>query len=116
MGFVYVIEEPKTQTVKIGSTENLHERIRILQSSNPNKFGRIWQSENLPNYVECEKLIHKHLSKYRGDGGTEWYKMPYEVACKESETICINGKITSLILENQMLKEQIKKLQGEYTT
>lgn len=111
MGYVYVIEEPTTRTIKVGASENLKSRVRILQTSNPHQFGRIWQSEDLPNYVEVEKSIHKSLAKYRSDGGSEWYKMPYETACEEAEKICMTGKITSLLLENQLLKEQLDKLQ-----
>lgn len=68
-GTVYLIGCEQTQTLKIGYTENLNQRIQSLQRSNPHELKLIGSKSGT---IELEQtLLHKfsHL-KLRG----EWFK------------------------------------------
>ena len=68
-GTVYLIGCEQTQTLKIGYTKNLDQRIQSLQRSNPHELKLIGSK---PGTIELEQaLLHKfsHL-KLRG----EWFK------------------------------------------
>ena len=80
---VYFIQS--LDTIKIGCTKNLNERIKGIQTSNPHGLVVIGAIKG--NSFE-EKAIHKKLEKYRVTG--EWFKNCNEVrSCIEK---ILNGE------------------------
>tara|TARA_R100001440_G_scaffold75016_1_gene101233 strand:+ start:3446 stop:3844 length:399 start_codon:yes stop_codon:yes gene_type:complete len=75
-GFVYVFKNTKTNSVKVGITNSIDNRLKSLNRDNPdleylNGDKRlplyVWsyrQAFETKNYAEVEKLAHKYLKKY----------------------------------------------------
>jgi hypothetical protein len=70
MEYIYFIENTKTSNFKIGKTNNIHKRIKALQTGND-------QILTVKKYIVCdnvfkiEKIIHRYFSTKRVNG--EWF-------------------------------------------
>ena len=78
-GFFYILEYGNF--VKIGSTKSPHTRMQSLKRSavnyNNSTIGRLALSAQHTNYVENEKVLHKHFSKFR-KADSELFDLPFE--------------------------------------
>jgi hypothetical protein len=70
-GWVYVIGEPDSQTVKIGWTASTTRRLRELQASSPVSLVMRWCH---PGDGWHETSLHGTFSDYRSHG--EWFRFP----------------------------------------
>ena len=120
MGYVYIMEVPDLKRCKVGVSEHdpLKRKINI-QTGCPGKIERIWQSRNIPDFVEIEKMMH---IRFMGDNTNgEWFSVPYEKLVIEADKLCRCGtdkeRIRCLEEENRILRENIedleKKLMGK---
>lgn len=112
MGYLYVMEVPKLKRCKVGISHYDPEfRKRSLQTGCPEKIERVWQSRNIPDYAEIEKLLHLRYASKNTSG--EWFCVPFAELVEEAERLCRNGadaeRIKELERENEMLREQINK-------
>lgn len=110
MGYLYVMEVPKLKRCKVGISHYDSEfRKRSLQTGCPEKIERVWQSRNIPDYAEIEKLLHIRYASKNTNG--EWFNVPFAELVEEAERLCRCGadaeRIRELEQENEKLKEQI---------
>lgn len=84
--YIYVIAEKTTKVgtngftgyYKVGRTDNLRQRLSVLQTGNPHKI-EYWQHFKVANVDAAEQAAHRAVcEKYRSDeqGGSEWYSVP----------------------------------------
>ena len=82
-GYVYIIAEKTgsggfTDYYKVGSTENLDERLSKLQIDNPNQL-EYWEQVKVSNMQAAEVAAHNAVKrKYMTNeqGRAEWYGVP----------------------------------------
>jgi len=86
--FVYAIKEVETGRVKIGISKNPAERIRQLQTGNPNRL-EIAGIVEASNGFSDEKLIHKKLSNMRIRG--EWFDPGKKPPCSPARAGYTSG-------------------------
>ena len=111
MGYVYVMEAG--EHCKIGiSDRSVEQRKKSIQTGCPVKIQRVWCSRNIPDALECEKILHNHFLKKRTSG--EWFKISFFEAAEEADKVCKNGadamRIKSLESENAQLKETLAQM------
>ena len=59
---------------KVGISSSVRQRVRDLQTGNPNKIEII--STVLTTHPErLEAYVHSYLAQHRTEGGTEWFKL-----------------------------------------
>lgn len=112
MGYVYVVEEDGKDCVKIGHSQNVDQRVRILQTGNSRKLGRIWQSSYVSGAEQAEHAIHKHFESRRAEGGSEWFHVPFDEAVDVAQEVCMISQLQTLTLENAELKKRIIDMGG----
>ena len=111
MGYLYIMEA-KSNLCKIGVAEHsVEERKRSVQVGCPYKIQRIWQSRNIPDYREIEKLLHQ-LFRDKNTSG-EWYEISFFEAAEEADRMCSKG---SSVVELQQAKKKISELEKKMET
>lgn len=122
MGFVYVMEceTPDEKTFcKVGITEHdISQRIKAIQTGCPFEIRRTWVSRNIPDYQQCEKVIHNELREHRSKG--EWFSVPFVRACAVADRVCNTGfrgialkLIDELQKEQRCIRKRIDEIDGE---
>jgi len=75
---VYVIRQGTTRRYKVGFTNNVHRRLRTLQTGNAEVLSLVSFAE-APSCISAraaEHAVHQHLRRYRvSGGGTEWFEL-----------------------------------------
>ena len=109
MGFVYVAEAGKY--CKIGISEHsVDHRLKTIQTGCPVKLQRIWCSRNIPDHLDCEKILHNHFKEKNSHG--EWFEISFFEAAEYADKVCTNGadkkRIEDLEKENTVLREKLK--------
>jgi hypothetical protein len=107
---IYFVLNTKTNSVKIGTTENLNKRLPQLQTSSDDLLVVIL---TLQGDCELEKRLHLRFSEFRLKG--EWFSFSEEVKRFVNETHCksISTKgdvvIEPSLTEEEALLRKIKK-------
>lgn len=81
MKSVYLIRVPSGY-YKIGIAENVRRRLINLQSSNPEPIDLVC-AVAVDDARRLEAYLHSTLSKQRGSGGAEWFKLT------DSQAMCV---------------------------
>lgn len=99
MKYIYVINQESTFYFKVGKTINFQQRLKTLQTANPNKlfFVRLYYVENA-DLLELNLL--KYLKKFQDSeilGGSEWFYSPYPKAFLSSidQFIATDGELAN---------------------
>jgi len=74
---IYVIAMSGTTSIKIGITQNISNRLKGLQHSNPQDLT-IEYVNTCENVKKIESLVHKYFSESRLNG--EWFDLDYRIA------------------------------------
>ena len=88
-GFVYLLHEfgDSPEYYKIGITKGtITERLKAIQTGN-SKEVIIINYYHSKHYRKIESHFHRLYSKYRTEGGTEWFELPEEEVFK-FKSIC----------------------------
>jgi len=72
--FIYVIQNCKTKSVKIGTAKDIGIRIKTLKTGCPDKLVLL---QSVPGDIHRERKIHSDLQAYRLEG--EWFKWNKQV-------------------------------------
>lgn len=73
IGYIYVIEDTKNNSCKIGvSKNNVKNRLSSMQTSNPNKL-KILYKKKIKHYIKLEEMMHMEFKEKRLSG--EWFKL-----------------------------------------
>lgn len=73
MKYVYMFKSGE-RYYKVGITNSIAKRLKGLQTSNPSKILVV--TTNLVHDAgRLEKSLHRWLSEYKTDGGTEWFML-----------------------------------------
>lgn len=76
---IYVVEN-EHGAVKIGVSQNVSGRIKVLSKQGGFKPINVYHTKMCSNGYEIENKIHKRLEAYRIDG--EWFKLSFNDAVK----------------------------------
>jgi hypothetical protein len=78
---VYFILDEKSNAVKIGKANNIHERFSDLQTGNPNKLEVIYfiECSTVERSSQLEKKLHKKFDSLRIRTNGEWFTYDEEV-------------------------------------
>ena len=98
-GYVYVLYNPMFEKYgecyKIGQTKNIKRRLHDYATPYPEKCEIKYITDELDNYKEIEKKVHRFLSEFRMNGNREFFQ-------------CNLNIIIECIKENSLLdKEQL---------
>ena len=98
-GYVYVLYNPMFNTYgecyKIGQTRDIKSRLNSYRTSYPEKCEIKYITDELDNYKEIEKKVHRCLSEFRMNGNREFFQ-------------CNLNTVIECIKENSLLdKEQL---------
>jgi hypothetical protein len=69
LGYIYFAMTEDFETVKIGWTAHIHQRMRNIQTGNAQK---VTLEKFFPTYIEAEKMIHNRFKADRLNG--EWFR------------------------------------------
>ena len=109
MGYVYVAEAGKYCKIGI-SDKSVEQRMKSVQTGCPVKIQRVWCSRNIPDALDCEKILHNHF-RHKNTSG-EWFEISFFEAAEQADKVCRNGadqmRIQSLEAEITQLKEMLK--------
>lgn len=81
-GFVYLIVEwgSEPERYKIGISKNDPQlRLKTHQTSNPHELVLLRKHKS-EYYTKIETVMKRDYHKYLLEGGTEWFKLPPEIA------------------------------------
>lgn len=99
LGSVYVVENVLNGTCKIGCSINAETRTRCIQTQSGIPSGRIYISDPVSNYMECEKIVHKEIISQRSC--FEWFYCNFEdavdlvkrIVSSHGESVITNKKV-----------------------
>lgn len=74
-GYVYIINQLKTDFYKIGITKNADRRIKQLQTGNPIQleYKKVFKYSGREKIYRVEKKIHNWLKPYKHQ--SEWFRL-----------------------------------------
>jgi DNA-binding MarR family transcriptional regulator len=81
--FIYIIQDCDSTFLKIGRSNDPHNRIKNMQSGSSGVLRLV--STFKVGSVKAERAIHKELSEYRRNG--EWFDAPVELAIQVTNHI-----------------------------
>lgn len=109
MKYVYLLRVGQKH-YKVGVANNVYERVKSLQTSNPNVI-EIVSTKLVEEAYEIEHQFHDYLAQFKAEGGKEWFEMSAEQAV--ALAILINRApsvdITQQIRLRTILADQDKK-------
>ena len=81
--------------VKIGRTSDVAYRLRTLEESHNFRLVLV---ASFPGYGHLERIVHKHLLKYRSKEGPgrEWFNIPAQYAIKVINELIEQNRPVSL--------------------
>jgi len=102
-GYIYLLWDGE-DAYKIGATKNHpSERIKNLNSGNPNKIVLIDYFE-CEKYFKVEKMLHKKYSQNKTDGNNEWrYLSREQVYSFKSDCEILCDTLTYIYNNNEFL-------------
>lgn len=105
-GYVYLIQDSDNNTYKIGVTKGSPmERLRKLQTGNPNKLNMIYHYLSSYPY-RLESMLHSKFNMYHKLN--EWYSLPYhEVENFGSTCMCLED-IIIVMKDNAFFGKNLK--------
>ena len=80
-GYLYIVtNEAFPKWVKVGTTQNLTERLHVYQTCDPHRGYKLVYSLCHPLYKEAEKKIKETMKHFALDIKGEWYRIDLEMA------------------------------------
>ena len=80
-GYLYIItNEAFDGWVKVGTTENLTQRLHTYQTGDPFRKYQIVYSIQHPKYKEAEKKIKETMKYFALEMKNEWYRVDLGIA------------------------------------
>lgn len=88
--FVYLVRAGADH-YKVGIAQDVFDRIKGIQTGNPNTVELI-SAVYVPEAMTIENKLHKWLAQYKSDGGREWFQL------NPSQALDLVVRMTSLSL------------------
>jgi hypothetical protein len=80
-GFLYIVTNTAFPGfVKVGVTENLHNRLRVYQTSDPSRGYKMEFSVSHPDVYEAERRIKDVMTHFALSQRNEWFEVDLEFA------------------------------------
>lgn len=80
-GYLYIItNEAFVGWVKVGTTENLTQRLHVYQTCDPFRKYKVIYSIQHPKYKEAEKKIKETMKYFALETKNEWYRVDLNIA------------------------------------
>ena len=80
-GYLYVVSNPTHKGwVKIGSTENIENRLHVYQTGDPHRNYKVEYYIKHPDFRNAEKNIKEVMKYFAYEIKNEWYKIDLEFA------------------------------------
>lgn len=121
-GFIYVLYNPLSNLVKIGTSLNPMRRTRNIACTAGVSYKqcRVWISPRVGDPYDIEESLHKHFSNYRKIG--EWFTVDFSTAVKQAKSVCVpvSDETVSLMekiaeKEGEQFMEGFKQLMSDFT-
>jgi len=115
-GFIYLIEYQNDSLIKIGITNNLHNRIKSLKTQAlymQNPIKSIYISHDHTNYIDNEKILHLKFTQCRVNS-TELFNIKISEVVDFADKLTFNKKISKNIDRAYDLKTGISSLKKSY--
>ena len=94
--FIYIIRQTSTRLFKIGVSKNPAQRLKTLQTGNPNNLSLLYTVRCTDvSAFKAETVIHQHLTSHQIKG--EWFLIPTDdqvvsIAKSLSNSLCKTTK------------------------
>lgn len=80
-GYLYIVTNPTHKGwVKIGSTENIENRLHVYQTSDPHRSYKVEYYIKHPKFREAEQKIKEVMKYFALEIKNEWYKIDLQFA------------------------------------